>query len=321
MREEVDKSGPDARIAVLAAAQHGVVSGQQLRAAGFSTSAVGRRVSSGRLHHVHRGVYAVGWARLLPRGRWWAAVLACGDGAVLSHASAAAAWELIGAGSATAHVTVPTGNERRVAGVRVHRAASLTPDDTTTLDGLPVTTLERTLLDLATTLAPDRLARVVEQAEAMRRLDHRRLAAPGRPGNARLRAALAEPATVTRSVLEDRFLALLDRHGLPRPLVNARVGPYEVDFLWPEQRLIVETDGWRHHGTRRAFREDRRRDRDLVAAGHRVIRLTHEDVTRDAEETARILATLLSAGAAARPGRRARARGAGRRRGGGRRAR
>lgn len=241
---------------------------------------------------------------------------------MLSHASAGAAWELLSSAGREVHVSVPARDgRRRVAGVRVHRAASLTPADTATLHGLPVTTLERTLLDLATTLAPDRLAGAVEQAEASRRLDHRRLAAPGRPGNARLRAALAEPATVTRSVLEDRFLALLDRHGLPRPLVNTRVGPYEVDFLWPEQRLIVETDGWRHHGTRRAFQEDRRRDRDLVAAGHRVIRLTHEDVTRDADATARVLATLLSAGAGARPGRRARARGAGRRRGGGRRAR
>jgi very-short-patch-repair endonuclease len=306
----------------LAAVQHGVVSGEQLRAAGLSTSAVGRRVSRGLLHRVHRGVYAVGWARLTVRGRWWAAVLACGEGAVLSHASAGAAWELVSSAGREVHVSVPASDgRRRVRGVRVHRAASLTADDVTTLDGLPITTLERTLLDLAVTLAPDRLARAVERAEGTRPLDHRRLAAPGRPGNARLRAALAEPATVTRSKLEERFLALLDRHGLPRPLVNVRVGPYEVDFLWPEQRLVVETDGWEHHGTRRAFQEDRRRDRYLVAAGHRVVRLTHDDVAEDGDETARVLAELLSAGAGARRGRRARARGAGRRRGGGRRAR
>jgi very-short-patch-repair endonuclease len=173
--------------------------------------------------------------------------------------------------------------------VRVHRAASLTGADRTRVDGLPVTTVERTLLDLATTLAPRRLAQAVEAAEARGLLDHAKLVTSHRAGAARLRAATQAPPALTRSELEDRFLALCARHRLPRPRVNQRVGPFEVDFHWPADALVVETDGFATHRTRAAFEEDRRRDQVLAALGIHVVRVTHRQVTREAGRVAAVL--------------------------------
>jgi very-short-patch-repair endonuclease len=221
-------------------------------------------------------------------------VLACGDGAVLSHGSAAYAWDLPGGGGPVVDVSVPgAGGRRGHAGVRVHRAASLARSDRTTVDGLPATTVERTLLDLATTLAPRRLAQAVEAAEARGLLDHAKLVTTRRAGAARLRAATQAPPALTRSELEDRFLALCARHRLPRPRVNQRVGPFEVDFHWPEQALVVETDGFATHRTRSAFEEDRRRDQVLASLGIHVVRVTHRQVTREAGRVAAVLRTRL----------------------------
>ncbi len=284
----------DRSVAEFAAEQHGVVGLAQLLALGLSARAVSRRVAAGRLHRVHRGVFAVGHPALEHRGRWMAAVLACGAGAALSHASAAQARALLPGVDAITHVAVPqAGGRAPGAGVRVHRLTTLQATDVERLGALPVTTVARTLLDLAATEHPRRVRRAVETAEG-RGLDftpvHALLAAlAGQPGTAVLAAAIATPAEGTESRLEERLLDLVRAHGLPRPRVNALIGPYRVDLLWERERLVVEADGRRHHATRRAFGDDRRRDAHLHVAGFTVVRFTWADVAGD---PAYVVATL-----------------------------
>jgi len=281
----------------LAARQHGVVSLRQLREAGLGEGAIRRRIASGRLHPMHRGVYAVGHARVVGVGRMWAAVLAYGGSrvAVLSHLSAAAVWDLVPWPS-TADVTVAE-RRRSIGGVRVHRSRSLSRDDRT-LDpehGLPVTTVARTLIDLADVLSPHRLERICHRAEHLRLLDVSSIP-PGRRGARRLRAALATlthaPPQITRSDLEERFLALVASAGLPRPRVNEDRGPSCADFLWPELNLVVETDGARTHNTDTAFHADRRRDVDLKVAGLETVRFTWDHIQNDPRWVERALRTL-----------------------------
>ena len=215
----------------------------QLRELGFARHAVAHRREQGRLHRVHRGVYAVGHARLTPRARLWAAVLT--EVGALSHRSAAELWDLLPAPGVVVDV-VTGGESRSTAALRVHRSATLRPCDVVVLEGLPVTTVARTLVDLAGILAPHRLRRIVHRAETLRVLDVARvdeLLARGRPkGTKALRAALASLAAaepdVTRSELEERFLALVAAAGLPAPRTNTLVHGHEVDFLW---RQVVET--------------------------------------------------------------------------------
>jgi Transcriptional regulator, AbiEi antitoxin/Protein of unknown function (DUF559) len=265
----------DVRLADLAGRQYGIVSVQQLRALGFDRDAVRRRVASGRLHPLYRGVYAVGHTVVSGHGRWLAAVMACGEGAVLSHRSAAALWGIRPSAAARVDVTVShTSGVRATRAIAVHR--SRRPVTATRHEGIPVTTPGQTLADLATALPRRALEKAAEMAEALR-LDFRIPA--GHPGEARLRAAMAHDlSTTTRSPLEDEFLELCDAHGIPRPLVNAVVEGHEVDFCWPEQRLIVETDGHAHHGTRAEFERDRARDARLTAIGWRVMRVTARQV-------------------------------------------
>jgi predicted transcriptional regulator of viral defense system len=261
----------DLWIAELATRQHGVVAWFQLRDAGIRRALVDFRLAQGRLHIVHRGVYAVGHRALTPEGRMLAAVLAYGPTAVLSHRPAAEHWGLLLGVSSAVHVTVPgRGTLMRRRGIVVHR----TPDvDAETLRAVPVTTVPRTLLDLAATAGRRTLDRAIERAETLRLFDLAALEpmlAERRPGVAVLRAALAVyDDAPTRSELERRFLELCDEHDLPRPLVNTRVGGYEVDFLWPEQRVIVETDGLEWHSARGARARDHERDAALVLAGYR----------------------------------------------------
>jgi predicted transcriptional regulator of viral defense system len=274
----------DARIAALASVQHGVVSRRQLLEVGLDRFAIARRIRAGRLHPIHRGVYAVGHPTLTREARYLAAVLACGDGAVLSHRSAAALWGLVPSGAASIEVTVPLPSGfRSTEAIRVHR--SRRPTESTTRAAVPVTTPARTLADLAETATARALEKAVEVAEQQRLLDAVEIAAvaadrPGRAGPRRLVRVLETHDTdhTTRSELEDAFLELCDRHGIPRPAVNARVAGYEVDFCWPAERLIVETDGFRFHGSRRAFAADRARDRRLTAAGWRVARVAGAEI-------------------------------------------
>jgi very-short-patch-repair endonuclease/predicted transcriptional regulator of viral defense system len=278
-------------VAALAHRQHGVVSMPQLRALGLERGAIEWRLGGGRLHRVHRGVYAVGHRRLAVRGRMWAAVLACGGvhAAALSHRTAAAVWDLNPLPAGRLDVT-SLRRSTSTGTLRVHRGDTLNPlnDVVRQPDGLPVTTVARTLADLAQVLTPHQLERACHRAEVLRQLDAaaieemlKRL--PGRPSRSLRRAlaslAAADPDT-TRSELEERFLALVADAELPRPRVNATVAGHEVDFLWRASRVIAETDGAAAHLTPTAFDEDRSRDAELQIAGFRVVRFTWRQVTR-----------------------------------------
>jgi Protein of unknown function (DUF559)/Transcriptional regulator, AbiEi antitoxin len=265
----------DVRLADLARRQHGVVSVGQLHVLGFDRDAIARRVASGRLHRLYRGVYAVGHTVIPLNGRYLAAVMACGEGAALSHRSAAELWGIRPTAAAKIDVTVPrTGGVRTSARIVVHRPKRRA--QTTIRHGIPVTTPGQTLADLATALPRRKLEKAVEMAE-VRRLH---VAIPEHhPGALRLHEAAADALPVTTdSPLEDAFLALCDAHGIPRPLVQTIVEGYRVDFCWPEQRLVVETDGYEHHGTRAAFHRDRAKDARLTARGWRVLRFTEPQV-------------------------------------------
>ena len=291
-------AAPDGRIAELAARQGGVVSSEQLSALGLDTRDIGHRLSIGRLHRLHRGVYAVGHRRLAGQGRYMAAVLACGKCAVVSHRSAAAWWGLLQTDQALVDVTSPHGRHA-IAGVRRHQARSLAPHDTTIHDGMPITSVARTLLDLAATVRSDRLERALAQAERLQLYDHRAIAdvlsrSNGHRGRTALTKATAAEPKLTRSELEIRFLALVRQAGLPEPQTNLPLIALdhpdpEVDFYWPTHRLVVETDGWKDHGTKTAFKRDRRKDAALVASGYRVLRFTYDDVTRDGATVVRRL--------------------------------
>lgn len=260
-----------------------MVARRQLALLGLSGSAVERRIADATLHPLHRGVYAVGHTALTQRSRWMAATLAGGGGAVLSHRSAAALWNIVTTSGAI-EVTRPT-KGGRIEGVRLH-AASLAPDELTLHEGIPVTTVPRTLLDLAAVLPPSRLARALHEAELLRLADAVPLAAllarhPGRRGTAALRALLAEEALdtqITRSPLEDDFLAFAREHRLPRPETNVLLEGLEVDVLYRAARLVVELDGRAAHATTEAFERDRARDRTLAAAGWHVVRLTRRQL-------------------------------------------
>lgn len=226
-----------------------------------------------------------------------AAVLACGPGAVLSHASAAAHWNIRGSAASYVDVTVPTraGRVKRK-GLRVHRSGRLGSDEVTVHEGIPVTTLARTLLDLADVLTLQDLKRAIHEADYLRLLDMTTVIAvvannSGRRGATLLKAAQS-PAEMTKSKLEERFLAVIDRHNLPRPKVNVQIEGYEVDFAWPQAKLIVETDGFAAHGTRKAFERDRLRDRRLKRAGFDTIRLTPRSLAYEAEIVADLEAIL-----------------------------
>jgi hypothetical protein len=293
----------DNDLAALAATQYGVVSRAQVKACGLSDRAIVERVRAGRLHRIHRGVYAVGHTALRGEGRLLAAALACGPAAVLSDATAGGVWGVRPTSAARIDVTVPSDAGRRgPAIVRLRRRAGLTAADVTRKDGLPVTSLARTLLDLAAAIPVKQLDRALEQAEILRLLD----AGPieevlarnhGRPGAAKLARALAmyRGPQNTRSPLEHDFLTLLDRHGLPRPIVNGHVMGYEVDAHWPGTSLIAELDGRRHHGTTAAFERDRLRDARLVAAGYTVMRFTAKRLREEAGAVAAEVGAALSA--------------------------
>jgi len=279
----------DVVLAALADAQHGVVSRSQLLTLGVSRHRIEHRVSAGRLQPVHRGVYAFGHRALRPEGRWMAAVMAGGGTAVLSHAAAAAAWELRRRGSGAIDVTVVGhGGRNRRNGVRFHRTVTLDVQDTTTHLAIPITTPLRTVLDLAATLSGRPLEHLLDLAEQRRLIDFAQLRRrlddrPGRPGSPSLQAVLSlytAGSTATRSEMEERFLGLCGDHGLPRPGVNRPIEGEEVDFVWRDARLIVEVDGYRYHRSPSSFESDRERDVMLAVAGWQVLRFTWTQLTR-----------------------------------------
>lgn len=288
-------------MARLAARQHGVVARRQVVALGMSETMVRDRLGGGQLVRLHRGVYAVGHAQLRREGRWLAAVLAAGPGAALSHRSAAA---LHGIRESEA-IDVTTTRRVATRGVVVHRTTALRDGDVTRHRGVPVTTLARTLVDLAGILSAEQLGKLLRETDRAGRLgvgatqavwdriDGRRDA-----GAKALRAALAQHArlatSLTLSELEDRFRALLAAEGLPRPLTNHPVHGMKIDAVWPRRRLAVELDGWAWHHDRAAFQQDRARDARLARAGWTVVRFTHADVVERPRHVAETLRDLLA---------------------------
>jgi hypothetical protein len=287
--------GPSAdtrRVAGLAARQHGNVTLAQMQAIGLSPGEIRERYEQGWLVRRHTGVYAVGHVPRTRESRWLAAVLALGEGAVLSHVAAGAHWSLLH-GAAITELIVPTtaGHPKRD-GIVVHRQR-LPASHVTVHRGIPVTTPIRTILDLAAVLSLSALAKAFEQAQVILRVPPAPLAAeviarPRQRGNAKLRRILVgavDPAAV-RSVLELRFLRMCASYGIPRPQVNERIGAWTPDFLWPDRGLVVETDGYDFHRTAAARRRDAIKDEFLRSVGLEVIRLTWADVTERPSETA-----------------------------------
>jgi very-short-patch-repair endonuclease/predicted transcriptional regulator of viral defense system len=282
------------RIAGLAAEQHGLIRREQLRAAGLSAQAVDRMVATGRLRPVHRGVYLVGPLEG-PRAREMAAVLAIGRGARASHDGAAWLWGVVPGRdpSSPVDLVVVSGGATSRPGIRLHRVRSLPADECATVEGVPVTSVARTLLDLATRVGRRDLEQAIARAERERLAtldDLRSLVAryPHRPGTPALRAILddeAEPA-LTESQAEEEFLALAREAELPDPKVNAAVGPYRLDFYWPDHHIAVEVDGFRHHGVRPRFEGDRQRTARLAAMGIQVIPVTWSQLTGQRVATA-----------------------------------
>jgi predicted transcriptional regulator of viral defense system len=286
----------------MAKKQHGVVSIRQLEGPlGFSQRSVSRAVDAGRLHRIYRGVYAVGHAELSQRGECLAAVLAVGPGAVLSYYSAGWLWGLWSGSPAPFEVTsfVPR-HHQPPKGVRRHRARNLIEEDRAMVDGIPVTSVARTLLDLAWKLRSDQIARVLSRAEELKLLDLEDINAViernrGHHGAKRLRYALDiyKPAIFSRSEFERRFVSYLVDSGLPRPATGWNELGHEVDVYWPELRFGVELDSWATHGTRDAFERDHDRDLDFAVAEVETIRVSERQFRREPDAIATKVARLL----------------------------
>jgi very-short-patch-repair endonuclease len=273
------EEGRHLRLAQLAGRQHGVVSARQLGRLGYSRHAISRAAAQGRLVRIHRGVYAVGHANLTALGSHLAAVMACRPNAFLSHGSAAWLWGLLRR-PGPIHVTSTTRRHRKDT-LRVHHAA-LNEEDRAASEGIPVTSVARTLLDMAATLPPRRLDGLLERAEELRLLDIRAVEsvlsrAATHPGLLSLRRAARlyrpEPR-FTRSGMERCFLDLVRDSGLPLPATNCFVAGFEIDAYWERERFAVELDTYEFHGSPAAFERDRLRQEDLALAGIEMIRVT-----------------------------------------------
>lgn len=264
----------------LARSQHGIVAGWQLAELGFTRPMIHRRVRWKEFRPVHTGVFFVGQGPLTFRSRFMAAVLACGRAAVLSHHAAAFLWDLRPLPQGAIDVTAPNGHRRT--GIRCH-VSSVPAPHRTRIDRIPVTSLERTYLDYAEQATSRQLKAALEAGDRRNLLDLRTLQSVidnsnGRRGTKPLRSAIAaltdDPAW-TQSPLEDLFLELIRRSDLPPPRANVLVEGALVDFVWPEQKVIVEIDGFGFHTTHEAFENDRRRDTELQKRGWRVLRITY----------------------------------------------
>ena len=285
----------DVAIAAVAATQQTLVTVDQLRTLGLSSSTISRRAATGRLHRRYRGVYSLIPTNLLTaQGHYLAAVLACGPGAVLSHRSAAALHGLRNSARANIDVTVPARSAREQPGIDVHRSTTLTEKDVTVVENIPVTTIARTQLDLAEVIPRRALERAYDQADAagifnLRALEDQLERNPTRPAARIVRELLAEHyvgSTLTRSELEERVVVHCRRAGLPTPAVNELLvlpdggPPIRVDFLFRAARVALETDGYRTHRTRRQFELDRENDMRLTACAYVPVRTTWLQIER-----------------------------------------
>jgi very-short-patch-repair endonuclease len=275
-----------------------MVSRDQLLSLGLGRGAIDYWVSSGRLHPRHRGVYAVGHSVIGEEGRLWGALLACGSGAVISHRDAAALWDVRRSSRMPVDVTVPGRSRTRRDGIDIHLVRHLDPLDVTELHGIPVTTLARMFLDLAEVVPQRHVARAMESAERQGLFDLQAIYEtaernPGRHGLKPLLSILTDAVIepMTRSELEAAFLQLCKQHDIPKPIVNARLGNYEADMLWPQQKLIVELDSRAYHLNVHAFENDRAKDAALQLAGYRVIRITERQLLQHPKQ---VVATILA---------------------------
>jgi hypothetical protein len=303
MEEPIDK-----KIAVLAERQRGYVVWRQLIRVGVGREAISRRVKSGRLIVVYRGVYAVGHVPSLPQDRAYGALLACGPKAVLSHGTAATVYGIYRRWDLPFEVTAP--RLRRRNGIRAHRS-TLTRDDTSIQQGLRVTSPARLLLDMAPRLTDKQLRRAFNKLRLSHNLTEEQLRDvlerfPRHPGAQRLRALAGMHRGATRSGLEDKFADFCERWGLSEPLVNEKINGREVDAYFPNERLIVEIDGYDVHSGRVSFEDDRDRDAEMLALDLPTVRVTEQridnDPEREAERLRRILANRDAAAGRRRPG-------------------
>jgi len=297
----------DRAIAEVAKRQHGVITLGQLQLAGLTPSAVRNRIQAGRLYRIHRGIYAVGHDRVTPHGRVMAAVLAFGPDAAASHRAAAGIHGLRPDRRRNVDVIVPRASARSRPGIDAHASPTLRPRDITTANGIPCTTIARTLLDLAEVVPRGQLERALEQAVVLRVFDLGAIEdvlahASGRWGAGVLREALADLSDDPGATLSDpegAFLELCRAAGLPRPGVNVWVKidngpPICADFLWRRGRLIVEVDSWQFHGTRASFERDRRRDQRVRLADWEPLRVTPRQIVREGDRVAKAVAALLA---------------------------
>jgi very-short-patch-repair endonuclease len=294
-------AGSDSARATLATRQHGVVSIRQLEGLlGYSQSAISRAAGAGRIHRLYTGVYAVGHTDISLHGQCLAAVLACGPGALLSYYSAAWLWGLVSTQPVPIHVTSPVPRGRRRP-LQLHRARNLAAEDLALEEGIPVTSVSRTLLDMAAAVEPDWLQRMLERAEELELFEQGQVESVlarnrGHRGAGRLRRAIAnyQPPAFTRSRAERRLLALFRKAGLPRPATGYNVAGHELDFYWPDLRFAIELDLFETHGTREAFERDRLRDEDLALDGIQTIRVTGRRLEREPKRVAERVSALLA---------------------------
>jgi very-short-patch-repair endonuclease len=298
--------GDDRPLSELVLVQHGVVSRRQLLGRGWTEEEIDWRLGNGRLHRVHAGVYAPAPPQLLSRsGRWMAAVLASGDGALLSHWSAAALWGFRPNGRSRIDIVSPRrGHSSRA----ICRHFSLVPEDERVVkDRIPATSVPRTTFDLAASADLDTVVEMIRESEYLHLWDRLSLPQlleryPRKRGSRKVEAALRriseEPSGRKRSQLERRFAPFLRLYALPLPRFNDWIllGPkrFQVDCHWPDQRLIVELDGWEGHSSRSAFQDDRSRDRRLHVAGYTVLHLTWNQLDDEAEAISSGLRSLLA---------------------------
>lgn len=280
---------------------------RQLLALGFSPAAISHRIRGGRLHPARRGVYAVGRAELSLDGRWTAALLACGEGAFLTHLSAGALYGICDERPGRIEIGVRDDFTHRIDDVRTRRRPALPAAAVGTLRRIAVTSPAQTMIDLATVQGPRRLLRSINEAdirgvigaEPLRREIEER---PGMAGVRALRRLLdRDTFALSRDELERLFLPLARRAGLPLPSTQVMVNGYEVDFHWPDLGLVIETDGWRYHRTPAAQARDARRDQTHTAAGLTILRFSHHEVKHEAGRVLAILsatATRLTGAAA-----------------------
>ncbi len=291
----------EGEISALADRQYGVVGRDQLRGLGIPERTIERWRAKGRLHTVHEEVYAVGHTRIGQRGYWWAGLLAYGNEALLSHRSAAALWGLARQRGSLVEITAPAGRQgvERRKWLWIHRG-KLNPEDRDEHNGIPVTTVARTLFDFAEVETFRHLEQAWEEADRLKLLRVREVERVCERGYGRralkpIRRLLAEMKAPPegRSPLEERFHDFCREYRLPEPARNVHVLGHEVDVLWPAAKLVVELDSWEFHGHRAAFERDRARDPKLLLAGYRTLRITHRRLDREAPQLAAEIRLLL----------------------------